>query len=205
MENWLQETILEGEKVKLIPLQKSHRNELLEVTSDGKLWELWFTSVPSAETIDQYISKAMEEKTAQSSLPFVIMDKSSQKIVGCTRFCNAALIHRRLEIGYTWYAKSAQRTGINTECKYLMLQYAFEHLNCIAVQFKTDWFNLPSRNAISRLGAKQDGVLRNDRLNADGTYRDTVVFSIIKQEWHGVKKNLKYKMEHYRNLGSTTA
>jgi len=194
MENWLEELQLEGEKVKLVPLQWSHKEGLLEAAADGKLWELWFTSVPSALTIDSYIEKALEEKAEMTSLPFVIIDKKCGKIVGATRYCNAASIHKRLEIGYTWYAKSAQGTGVNTECKYLLLKYAFEKLNCICVQFKTDWFNIPSRNAISRLGAKQDGILRNDRINKDGTYRDTVVFSIIRQEWHGVKKSLEYKL-----------
>lgn len=198
MENWLKSLSLEGEKVKLIPLEKTHKNGLVEAASDGKLWDLWFTTVPSEDTIDQYISQAIAQKEALTALPFVIIEKSSNKIIGSTRFCNAEAVHRRLEIGYTWYAKSHQGTGINTECKYLLLQYAFETLNCIAVQFKTDWFNIASRNAIARLGAKQDGILRNDRLNADGTYRDTVVFSIIAQEWHGVKKSLEYRLKKYK-------
>ncbi|WP_215225531.1 GNAT family N-acetyltransferase [Echinicola shivajiensis] len=198
MENWLKSLSLEGDKVKLIPLEKTHKNGLVEAASDGKLWELWFTTVPSEYTIDQYISQAIAQKEAKTALPFVIIEQSSNKIIGSTRFCNAEAAHRRLEIGYTWYAKSHQRTGINAECKYLLLQYAFETLNCIAVQFKTDWFNVNSRNAIARLGAKQDGILRNDRLNADGTYRDTVVFSIIAQEWHGVKKSLEYRLKKYK-------
>ncbi|GAB3650831.1 GNAT family protein [Echinicola sediminis] len=194
MENWLETLELEGERVKLVPLLRSHKEGLLEAAADGKLWELWFTSVPSQDSIDAYIEQALKEKNEKSSLPFVVIDKKHHCIVGATRYCHVAAEHKRLEIGYTWYAKSAQGTGVNTECKYLMLSYAFEKLDCICVQFKTDWFNIPSRNAISRLGAKQDGVLRNDRLNKDGTYRDTVVFSIIQQEWHGVKKSLEYKL-----------
>jgi len=125
------------------------------------------------------------------------LDKNNGDIIGSTRYYNVQPEHRRLEIGYTWYAKKYQRTGVNTECKYLLLQYAFENLNCIAVQFLTNWYNLPSRAAIARLGAKQDGVLRNHRLNADGSYRDTVVFSITEQEWTSVKKSLNYGMEKY--------
>ncbi|UCS94609.1 GNAT family N-acetyltransferase [Echinicola marina] len=198
MENWLKPLSLEGEKVQLIPLEELHKKALLEAASDGKLWELWFTSVPSENTIDHYINEALAQKETGTSMPFVIIEKSSNKIIGSTRFCNIAAAHRRLEIGFTWYAKSHQGTGTNAECKYLLLQYAFETLNCIAVQFKTDWFNTNSRNAIARLGAKQDGILRNDRLNADGTFRDTVVFSIIAQEWHGVKKNLEYRLKKYK-------
>jgi len=126
------------------------------------------------------------------------LDKNNGDIIGSTRYYNVQPEHRRLEIGYTWYAKKYQRTGVNTECKYLMLKYAFEDLNCIAVQFLTNWHNLRSRAAIVRLGAKQDGVLRNHRLNADGSCRDTVVFSIIEQEWQSVKKSLKYEMKKYK-------
>ncbi|QDH78485.1 GNAT family N-acetyltransferase [Echinicola soli] len=196
--SWLQNIELKGEIARLVPLEKSHRDALIDAASDGKLWELWYTSVPSPETIDEYIAQALQQKAAKASQPFVIIDNLTGKIVGSTRYCNVAKEHKRLEIGFTWYAKSAQRTGINRECKLLMLSHAFEKMGCICVQFKTDWFNQASRNAIARLGAKQDGILRNDRLNADGTYRDTVVFSIINQEWHGVKKNLLHQMKNYK-------
>jgi len=197
MQNWIKNIELKGRTVKLIPLNKLHKNGLLQAASDGKLWELWFTSVPSKENIDKYIIKALDEKENNRGFPFVVTDKKSGEIIGSTRFCNATPEHRRLEIGYTWYSKKSQRTGVNTECKYLLLQYAFEKLNCIAVEFRTNWFNLQSRSAISRLGAKQDGVLRNHQLNSDGSYRDTVVFSITEKEWKGVRKSLKYEMEKY--------
>ena len=155
------------------------------------------TSVPSADTVDSYISSALLQKQNGNEFPFVVIDKKSNKVIGCTRYYNIERDHRRLEIGYTWYAKSFQRTGVNTECKYLLLKYAFEKLHCIAVQFMTDWHNLRSRAAIERLGAKQDGVLRNHRLNADGSFRDTVVFSITDQEWAGVAKSLTYEMEKH--------
>ena len=197
MANWIKTLEQEGEKVKLVPLEKSHKAGLLKAAADGKLWELWFTSVPSAETIDNYIEHALNQKQNGTEFPFVVLDKNNGDIIGSTRYYNVQPEHRRLEIGYTWYAKKYQRTGVNTECKYLLLQYAFENLNCIAVQFLTNWYNLPSRAAIARLGAKQDGVLRNHRLNADGSYRDTVVFSITEQEWTSVKKSLNYGMEKY--------
>ena len=197
MGNWIEKIELEGKKVKLIPLEKSHKIGFLKAATDGKLWEMWFTSVPSEKNIDNYIEHALIQKQNGAEFPFVVLDKKNGNIIGSTRYYNIQPEHRRLEIGYTWYAKKNQRTGINTECKYLMLKYAFDDLNCIAVQFLTNWHNLPSRKAIARLGAKQDGVLRNHRLNADGSSRDTVVFSITEQEWPGVEKTLNYEMEKY--------
>lgn len=198
MKNWLQDTELLGKFVTLIPLQKSHRNSLIEAASDGKLWELWFTSVPSKETVDSYIDFALSEKDLGRSLPFVVVENSTDKIIGSTRFCNAEPEHKRLEIGYTWYSKSYQRTPVNTECKFLLLSHAFEKLGSIAVEFRTHFFNEASRKAISRLGAKQDGILRNHRIEEGGTIRDTVVFSILENEWKVVKKSLEFKLK--RNL-----
>lgn len=198
MKKWLSPVTLEGNLVKLIPLSSSHKNKLLEAASDGELWNLWFTSVPSQEKIDDYLDFAFSEQEANRALPFVIIDKKTNKIIGSTRFCNVVESNKRVEIGYTWYAKSYQRTGINTECKYLLLQYAFEKLECIAVEFRTSWYNQASRKAILRLGAKQDGVLRNHQIDANGMLRDTVVFSIINIEWQGVKKLLDFEMGRKR-------
>ena len=199
MSKWIKHPLeLGDDTVKLIPLKKQHRDGLLAAASDGNLWELWYTSVPSEATIDTYIATALDQKEKGEEYPFTVIDAQSGKIIGCTRFYGMQPQHKRLEIGYTWYAKSVQRTGVNTTCKRLLLGYAFEQLNCIAVQIVTDWFNLRSRAAIARLGAKQDGVLRNHRINAYGSYRDTVVFSITNSEWHGVKKNLEYKMQTYK-------
>lgn len=192
--DWLYETTLKGKLVTLVPLEKNHGAALLEAAADGELWNLWYTSVPSDKTIDAYLTLAFNEKGAGRALPFAIIDNSTQKIIGTTRYCNADNLNHRLEIGYSWYAKSYQRTGTNTECKYLLLAHAFETLGAIAVEFRTHWHNQPSRAAIARLGAKQDGVLRNHQQSPDGTYRDTVVFSIINQEWPTVKKSLEYKM-----------
>lgn len=197
MGNWINKLELEGQTVKLVPLEGSHKEGLLKAAADGKLWEMWFTSVPSAKNIDNYIGRALHQKHIGTEFPFAVLNKSNGDIIGSTRYCNLKPEHRRLEIGYTWYAKKYQRTGVNTECKYLLLQYAFETLDCKAVQFLTNWYNLRSREAIARLGAKQDGILRNHRLNDDGSCRDTVVFSIIEQEWASVKKVLKYEMKKY--------
>lgn len=186
-DKWLHEIKLGGKNVELQPLNYSHRNALIDAAADGELWNLWFTSVPSSTSIDAYLKAAFDEQHRGEGLPFVVIDKESGKIIGSTRFCNADAVHRRLEIGYTWYAKSFQRTGINTECKLLLLRHAFETLNCIAVEFRTHWHNHRSRTAILRLGAKQDGVLRNHRISEGGIVRDTVVFSIINQEWPAVK------------------
>ena len=192
--HWLYETTLKGKLVTLIPLKREHRDALLKASSDGELWNLWYTSAPSSKTIDAYLDNAFSEQEAGRALLFAVVDNATQKIIGTTRYCNADNLNHRVEIGYTWYAKSYQRTGVNTECKYLLLSHAFETLSAIAVEFRTHWHNQASRTAIARLGAKQDGILRNHQKNAEGIYRDTVVFSIIDQEWPTVKKNLEYKM-----------
>lgn len=195
---WLQEVELESSSFKLIPLAQDHAGALVTAASDGELWQLWFTSVPDQTTVHQYISNALEQKSKGVSLPFVIIDKSNGKVVGSTRFCNADSANQRVEIGYTWYSQSYQKKSCNTQCKLLLLSHAFEHLGAIAVEFRTSWHNQGSRAAISRLGAKQDGVLRNHQKLANGGYRDTVVFSILKSEWLGVKANLEYKLSKYR-------
>lgn len=194
MINWKESLILENENVRLIPLEKSHRAALLEAAKDGELWNLWFTSVPSESTIDAYIESALNQEAAQKSIPFVIINTVNNQIIGSTRFCSIDENNRRLEIGYTWYAQSFQRTGINTNCKYLLLQYAFENLNCIAVEFKTHFFNYRSRTAIAKLGARQDGILRNHRIGSNSIIRDTVIFSIIESEWKAVKRNLEFRL-----------
>lgn len=198
MKKWLEKVELEDELVKLIPLQKEHRSALIRAASDGELWNLWFTSVPSEETIDSYIDFALSEVNNDKALPFIVLDKTTNEVVRSTRFCNATPHHKRLEIGYTWYSKSYQKTGVNTACKHLLLTHAFETLSCIAVEFRTHWHNFSSRNAIARLGAKQDGVLRNHQIDFGGTIRDTVVFSIVREEWPVVKTSLQYKMKRLK-------
>lgn len=194
---WLKEVELESKSIRLIPLTKEHSKALVEASSDGELWKLWFTSVPSTENIDSYIANALEQQSKGLALPFVVVDKSSGRIIGSTRFCNADPKNQRVEIGYTWYNKNFQRTSCNTECKLLLLTHAFEILDSIAVEFRTNWHNHTSRAAIARLGAKQDGVLRNHQKMPNGGYRDTVVFSITNTEWPSVKKNLEFKLSTY--------
>ena len=194
MKTWLNEVELVGETVTLQPLSSNHSQALVRAASDGKLWELWYTAVPSRDTIDGYITQALADKKAGKALPFVVVENNTGRVIGCTRFCNVVAEHKRLEIGYTWYGKSHQRTSINSQCKLLLLSHAFEHLNAIAVEFRTHWHNLASRKAITRLGAKQDGVLRNHSIEADGAYRNTVVYSIINSEWPSVKKSLLFNL-----------
>lgn len=185
--------------VLLEPLRQEHADELLAAAADGELWKLWYTSVASADAALSYIDKALEMRDNQGAMPFVVRRKSDGKIVGTTRYFNVDAANRRLEIGHTWYSKSAQRTGINTETKLLLLKHAFETLNCIAVEFRTHWFNFESRAAIARIGAKQDGVLRNHQLAPNGTLRDTVVFSIIASEWPTVKAHLRWMLNKPRD------
>jgi len=187
---------LKGEKVKLIPLKIEHAKNLLEASNDGNLSKLWFTSVPDKTNINTYIKTALNEFTNGKSIPFTVVESTSGKIIGSTRFMNIDSKNKRLEIGHTWFSKSHQKTGINIESKLLLLTYAFEELNCIAVEFRTHWHNLPSRNAIAKLGAKQDGILRNHSYDKMGNLRDTVVFSIIKSEWQTVKYNLRYRLDN---------
>ncbi|GLX77285.1 GCN5 family N-acetyltransferase [Thalassotalea insulae] len=189
---------LNGDTVTLIPLSQTHAQELVYAANDGELYNLWFTSVPNDVTINNYLDKAMTQLSAGTALPYVVMENVSGKVIGTTRLCNADSDHRRIEIGYTWYSKSYQRTAVNTEAKLLLLTHAFERLKVIAVEFRTHWHNLASRAAIARLGAKQDGVLRNHRIHSNGEYRDTVVFSIIEHEWPMVKKSLQFKTQQYR-------
>lgn len=194
---WLNEIELESTNFKLIPLCKDHSSALVSASSDGNLWDLWYTSVPDKNSVEKYISKALEDQANGLSLPFVVIDKSNDKIIGSTRFCNVDPLNQRVEIGYTWYSKSYQKTACNTECKLLLLSYAFDCLDVIAVQFCTNWHNHTSRAAIGRLGAKQDGVLRNHQKLPSGGYRDTVVFSIINSEWLSVKMNLEHRLSIY--------
>jgi len=195
---WLKAIQLESASVKLIPLQTEHAQGLLEAASDGKLWELWYTSVPNVDSIEQYIADALAEQARGNALAFTVVEKNSGKIIGSTRFCHADQINQRVEIGYTWYAASFQRSSVNTECKQLLLTHAFETLGAIAVELRTHWHNQQSRTAIARLGAKQDGVLRNHMKMGDGAYRDTVVFSIINSEWPMVKVSLNHKLTSHR-------
>lgn len=180
--------------VVLEPLESRHEPDLLEAARDGELWKLWYTAIASPDAVISYMHDALKMRDESGAMPFVVHRKSDGKIVGSTRFFQVDAKNHRLEIGHTWYSKSVQRTGLNTEAKLLLLKHAFEKLNCIAVEFRTHWFNFDSRAAIARLGAKQDGVLRNHQLSPNGTLRDTVVFSIIASEWPTVKAHLLHQL-----------
>ena len=189
--------VLRGRHVVLEPLAREHEAALRDAASDGALWELWFTSVPAPDGVTAYIEGALAMREHHGAMPFVVRDAGDGTILGSTRFCNVEAQHRRLEIGYTWYAQRVQRSAVNTECKLLLLAHAFEQLSCIAVEFRTNSFNFRSREAIARLGAKQDGILRNHMVLPDGTRRDTVVFSILDTEWPAVKKHLQLRLARH--------
>ncbi len=189
---------LKGERATLEPLGPQHEAALRDAAADGELWRLWYTSVAPPDKMSDYISLALDTRERLGAMPFAVRDNATGAVVGCTRYFNVDAANRRLEIGHTWYAKRAQRTAINTECKLLLLTHAFEVLGCIAVEFRTHWFNHASRAAIERLGAKQDAVLRNHQLLPDGSKRDTVVYSIIDGEWPAVRRHLRFQLDRAR-------
>jgi N-acetyltransferase len=186
---------LTGELVALEPLGPEHHDALVAAASDGRLWEHWYTAVPSPDGMAADIESRLAMQAARTMLPFVVRRLSDGVVVGESTYCNAEAEVPRLEVGYTWTAQSAQRTGVNAESKLLLLTHAFEELGCLAVEFRTHWHNHQSRTAIARLGAKQDGVLRNHRRMPDGSLRDTVVFSILDTEWPAVRSGLRYRLD----------
>lgn len=194
MTSWIQAPVLEGRHVRIEPLQAAHVEGLTVAAGDGELWNRWYTSVPRPDAMPGYVEAALEASAKGSALPFLVRDALGD-IVGTTRYYDNDPATPRLQIGYTWYAARVHRTGLNTEAKLLLLGHAFEALGCIAVGFQTSWFNHASRAAIARLGAKQDGVIRNHMRHADGSIRDTVTFSIIDTEWPAVKRHLQAKLE----------
>ena len=186
---------LEGRHVRIEPLAYEHAAGVRAAASDGELWRLWYTSVPAPDKTKEWIDIALDMRERLGAMPFVVCEKATGDVIGATRYFNVDAPNRRLEIGHTWYAKRMQRTAVNTECKLLLLTHAFEALGCIAVEFRTSSFKFQSREAIARLGAKQDGILRSHQILPDGTLRDTVVFSIIAPEWPAVKRHLVFRLE----------
>ena len=186
--------ILEGRHVRLEPLSPAHEESLIAAAGDGELWNSTVTIVPSRANMAAYIASALNAQAQGRELPFVIIQKPSGHVVGSTRFFHIEPDHRRVEIGYTWLSASAQRTAVNTEAKLLLLTHAFDSLRCIRVEFVTDVLNQQSRTAILRLGAKQEGVLRNHMVMPGGRYRDSVCFSIIEAEWLEVKARLEARL-----------
>lgn len=185
---------LEGNFVRLEPLEREHGDALVAAAGDGELWNSTVTVVPSSETIGAYLDAALDASAEKLELPFVIVQKTSGLIVGTTRFYNVDHENRNVEIGYTWLAKAVQRTAVNTEAKLLLLTHAFEHWRCIRVSLITDVLNVQSQKAILRIGAKQEGILRNHLIMPDGRYRDSVCFSIIESEWPEVKARLQARI-----------
>jgi len=191
-------TTLQGPRILLRPLQYSDADALLRAAADGELWNLTVTVVPSASTLDSYLKKALDGRDAGTVMPFVIVLKDSGEVIGSTRFWKIDPMNRKLEIGSSWIAARWQKSFVNTEAKYLMLRHAFEVLDCVRVQFTTDENNQKSRNAILRLGAQQEGIVRYERIMPDGRKRNSVRFSIIDDEWPQVRQALEQKLAEDR-------
>ena len=190
-------TILEGHGVRLEPLTTDHVAALTEAASDGRLWELWFTSVPAPDETARYVDDALNGQRLGHMLPWVVRELESNSIIGTTRYHDIVPVIDRVEIGYTWYAARWQRTHVNTTCKLLLLTHAFESLRCAVVGLRTDRFNVASQRAITALGARQDGILRHHQARRDGTARDSVMFSILAAEWTDVKRHLLLRLARH--------
>jgi N-acetyltransferase len=177
-----------------------HLDGLMSAAADGELWRLWFTSVPSPDAARAYIEDALQGQQAGHMLPWAVRDLPTGSIVGSTRYHDIVAAIDRVEIGYTWYAKSRQRTAVNTTCKLLLLSHAFDTLGCAVVGLRTDNFNFASQRAIEALGAKQDGVIRHHQARRDGTVRDTVIYSILAAEWRDVRRHLETRLERHHTV-----
>ncbi|MEQ4567664.1 GNAT family protein [Paenarthrobacter sp. CAP02] len=192
---------LTGNFVTLEPLGQEHHDGLVDAARDGELWKLWYTSVPAPEGMAAEIDRRLDLQAKGSMLPFATRSNATGRLIGMTTYMNIDAVTPRVEIGSTWNAVSAHGTGTNPDSKLLLLRHAFESLGCPAVEFRTHWLNQQSREAIARLGAKQDGVLRNHSRSADGALRDTVVFSILEHEWPAVRNGLEFRLAKYRAEG----
>jgi N-acetyltransferase len=188
---------LEGHGVRLEPLSREHEKDLAEAAQDGKLWALWFTSVPAPGETAKYIETALQGQQDGHMLPWVVRESASGKIVGSTRYHDIIAAADRVEIGYTWYAKRFQRSHVNTACKLLLFDHGFEALKCKVVGLRTDNFNFTSQRAIEALGAKKDGVIRHHWPRRDGTVRDTVMYSVLAAEWPDVKRHLETRLKRH--------
>lgn len=189
-----QPILLERHGVRLEPLTLEHAPELAAAASDGRLWELWYTSVPEPQDTARYIERALLGQTQGEMLPWAVRESSSGQIVGTTRYHDIVAPIDRVEIGWTWYAQRWQRSHVNAACKLLLLEHGFESLGCQVIGLRTDNFNFRSQRAIEALGARKDGVLRHHMLRRDGTVRDTVIYSILVAEWPAVRRNLEFRL-----------
>jgi len=188
---------LEGHGVRLEPLSREHEKDLAEAAQDGKLWELWFTSVPAPGETAKYIETALQGQKEGHMLPWAVRESSSGRIVGSTRYHDIIAAADRVEIGYTWYARRCQRSHVNSACKLLLFSHAFEKIGCKVVGLRTDNFNFASQRAIEALGAKKDGVIRHHWPRRDGTVRDTVMYSLLALEWPDVKRHLETRLKKH--------
>jgi len=195
---WPEPVTLEGDHARLVPLAPSHADSLAAVIRDGELWRLWYTHVLPPERAGELVARRLEFQRQGEWVPFVVEDRATGRVVGATNYMNIDAANKRLEIGGTFYAASVQRTAINTECKLLLLRHAFETLDCIAVEFRTHRLNQQSRRAIERLGAQLDGILRAHQRAADGTLRDTAVYSITAAEWPTIRSHLRWQLDKPR-------
>lgn len=195
--SWPAPVTLHGHHATLVPLQPSHADALSAAVADGELWKLWYTSIPEPSRMAAEIGRRLALQAAGSMLPFTVLDAAGVP-VGMTTYMHVDAVHRRVEIGSTWYAQRVQRTPLNTECKRMLLAHAFDALGCIAVEFRTHRFNLQSRRAIERLGAQLDGILRSHQRMADGSLRDTAVYSITAAEWPTVRAHLDWQLSKPR-------
>ena len=194
---WPEPVTLKGAHARLEPLSHQHLDGLTEAVKDGELWTLWYTLIPRPEDMGKEIERRLSLQAAGSMLPFTVFDAAG-KIAGMTTYMNVDAANRRVEIGSTWYAKRVQRSALNTQCKLLLLAHAFDELGCIAVEFRTHFFNRQSRRAIERLGAKLDGILRSHQIASDGTLRDTCVYSITAYDWPAVQSHLTAELKRPR-------
>lgn len=188
---------LEGYGVRLEPMTADHCDALAVAVQDGRLWELWFTTVPAPDDVDAYIATALEGQNAGHMLPWAVRELNSDKIIGSTRYHDIVPEIDRVEIGYTWYAASFQRSHVNTACKLVLLTHAFETLGCRVVGFRTDHFNFASQKAIEALGARKDGTIRHHQARRDGSVRDSVMYSILAAEWPDVKRHLSMRLARH--------
>jgi RimJ/RimL family protein N-acetyltransferase len=185
---------LEGHGVRLEPLSRAHAAGLLAAVHDGRLWDLWYTTVPAPDEVQSYVELALAGLAGGTMLPWAVLDASTGSVLGSTRYHDIAADVDRVEIGYTWYAARIHRTHVNPACKLLLLTHAFETLHCAVVGFRTDNFNFRSQGAIERLGAKRDGVIRHHQRRRDGSVRDSAMYSILAHEWPDVKRNLHFRL-----------
>ena len=194
---WPDEVALRGTHAALVPLQPAHAAALADAVRDGELWKLWYTAIPAPERMEAEIARRLDLRARGAMLPWCVLDAAGTPC-GMTTYMNIDPVHRRVEIGSTWYARRVQRTPLNTECKWMLLRHAFEALDCIAVEFRTHRLNVQSRRAIERLGAQLDGILRAHQRSSDGSLRDTAVYSITAAEWPTIHQHLQWQLQRER-------